>query len=339
MSGWPWTTQTSAVSSRRRRAEGRRVDPAVAVDPHQVERGARRAPRVRQAASVAGCSTALATTWRPRARGSPRSRPLHGQVARLGGAGGEDHPLRVGAHQRGDLRAGRARAPRPARRPHSWRLDGLPNASPSEGQHRLAHARVERGGGRVVEVGRRRVTGPRRAGCASSDGRPASQDRVLRARRRRRACGGTRSVVRLGVVERPRGARVVVARLAHRARGSPASAPRSSVQPPAGRDADGLHRARRVVSRQAKGMWVWPISVSGHAPVLQRRPAPARPRGRTPRPGRAGWRGTAAPSPSGSSGAQPLAAWPRPTAPERLARPARSPRAPGRRTRPARPRR
>ena len=172
-----------APARRGRRARGR---PPGTVSSPPASRVA-----VRHAASVAGCSTAVAVTRRPRAR-LPASRPAHGQVARLGGARGEDRST-----------PGRGRPARPpgprarsrasaGRRPHACRLDGLPNSSCQEGQHRRAHPGIERRRGGVVEVGGGPLTAPRPAGGpAARAGRP----RGSRSGRppRRRGCGGTGS--------------------------------------------------------------------------------------------------------------------------------------------------
>ena len=172
MSGCPWTIATRAVSSpaaapapagstRPCPSTGDQVEPARVA--HRVAAGGERG-------GVLDRRRRDAAPERPVARGEPGDR----EVARLGGAGGEDHLVRLGPDQGRDLLAGALE-----------RLGGP--AAPlvqarraaevvvEEREHRRAHARVERRGGGVVEVrgaGAHRPSARRRA---SSDGRPASR--------------------------------------------------------------------------------------------------------------------------------------------------------------------
>ena len=196
-----------------------------------------------------------------RARGCPRSSPV---TARLRASVAPEVKIThsgVGAHQRGHLARGPARAPRPARRPRSWRLDGLPNA-PRPGTAASPRARAGRAARRPRGRGRRPAAHrPSASRWASSEGRPASRiafwargDVVGRAAELDRvAPRGRRAPRRRGRRGRAAGPP---------SRGSPASAPRSAsaARRPARRR---LSIAPSVVSRQAKGTWVWPISVSG----------------------------------------------------------------------------
>ncbi len=86
---------------------------------------------LRHAARAAGCSTALATTWRPSAR-LPASRPF---TARLRASVAPAVKITHSGSQATSA-ATRARASSSAsagRRPHSWRLAGLPKSSPRNG--------------------------------------------------------------------------------------------------------------------------------------------------------------------------------------------------------------
>ena len=165
---------TSAVSSRIAGRQRRRVDAALAVDrPPGRARASSRAA-VRHAARVAGCSTALATTWRPSAR-LPASRPF---TARLRASVAPEVKI-THSGSAPTSAATCARAPRSSAsagaRPHSWRLDGLPNASPRNGGHRR-RARAGRAARRPRGRGRRRAAHrPSARRCASSDGSPASR--------------------------------------------------------------------------------------------------------------------------------------------------------------------
>ena len=148
-----------------------RADPTLAVDGHQLELGlvAGRRAAGRQGGGV---------LHRARHEVAPRSpvpaqQPLHGEVARLDGAGGEDHVLLVGAHQLGQLAAGPLqRLGRPA--PPVVEARRAAELLGHERQHRLAHARVERRGRRVIQVGRHPQR-PSASRWASSEGRPASR--------------------------------------------------------------------------------------------------------------------------------------------------------------------
>ena len=77
---------------------------------------------------------------------------LERQVVRLGGAAGEDDLLGLGADERRHLGARLLdrRLGLPAERMVARR--GVPEVLPQVGQHRLQHARVERGGGVVIHV-------------------------------------------------------------------------------------------------------------------------------------------------------------------------------------------
>ena len=130
MSGCPWTTQARAVSSR---TAAPSAAGAIRPSPSTPTRS-RAAPSraaVRHTARVAGCSTADATTCRPSARLAD-SRPATARLrASVAPAVNTTHSGSAPARAATSARAS-STAPAGAR-PHSWRLDGLPKRSPSQG--------------------------------------------------------------------------------------------------------------------------------------------------------------------------------------------------------------
>ena len=122
-----------------------------------------------QQASVAGCSIAVVTIAAVRARsGDAADR----EVARLGAAAGEDDLVRARAPISAATSARAASTAARAARPRRLSEEGLPNAAPQEGQHRVAHLGRDRCRRVEVEIDvrHRRLRGARHRRIRGAEG-------------------------------------------------------------------------------------------------------------------------------------------------------------------------